>query len=108
MTNEQAVKVLTNNWQCIMFKKNNQCGGECKQCKWYISTETLCDAYNTAIERMSSTARWIVGKMWSEGCGMGEQYGYYFTCSKCGNKVKGGVTGCGIKFCEDCGSMMKG
>lgn len=107
MTNEQAAKALTNHWQCIMFKKNNQCSGECKSCKWYIPTEALCDAYNTAIERMTP-ARWIIGGIWSEGGGMGEQYGNYYTCSKCGNTVKGSYKECLIEYCKNCGSKMEG
>lgn len=47
---------------------------------------------------------WIKGAPWSTGVGMGEQYGYYYTCSECGHKVKGGYTSCDIKFCQECGS----
>lgn len=47
---------------------------------------------------------WVKGDPWTTGVGMGEQYGYYYTCSECGYKVKGGYKSCGIKFCQECGS----
>ena len=47
---------------------------------------------------------WLRGSLWSEGCGMGEQYGYYYTCSVCGHEFKGGYTKCNVQFCSKCGS----
>ena len=51
--------------------------------------------------------KWIGGEYWSEGCGMGEDYGYYYKCSLCGNQVKGGYTNCGYKYCSKCGAEME-
>ena len=50
---------------------------------------------------------WIKGKMWSEGIGMGETYGFYYTCSECNSSVKGGYDECGKNFCEKCGADMR-
>lgn len=51
--------------------------------------------------------KWIGDEYWSEGCGMGEDYGYYYKCSLCGNQVKGGYTSCGDKYCSKCGAEME-
>ena len=47
---------------------------------------------------------WIRDRSWSEGVGMGESYGHYWKCDKCGHleKSNGGV--CGCNFCSNCGS----
>ena len=50
---------------------------------------------------------WKKGKMWDEGFGMGESYGYYYTCSVCGHRVRGGYTSCDYRFCSSCGSRNK-
>ena len=52
--------------------------------------------------------RWIKKRYWSEGVGMGERYGYYYSCSKCGNLVRGGYNECGKKYCDECGARMDG
>ena len=52
--------------------------------------------------------RWIKKRYWSEGVGMGERYGYYYSCSKCGNLVCGGYDECGKKYCDECGARMYG
>lgn len=52
--------------------------------------------------------RWIKKRYWSEGAGMGERYGYYYSCSKCGNLVCGGYDECGKKYCDECGARMYG
>lgn len=52
--------------------------------------------------------RWIKNRYWSEGVGMGERYGYYYSCSKCGNCVRGGYDECGKKYCDECGALMDG
>ena len=52
--------------------------------------------------------RWIKKRYWSEGVGMGERYGYYYSCSKCGNLVRGGYDECGKKYCDECGARMDG
>lgn len=50
--------------------------------------------------------KWIAESFWSEGVGMGERYGYYFKCSCCGNRVKGGYKECNINYCDNCGALM--
>jgi hypothetical protein len=50
---------------------------------------------------------WIKQRMWSEGCGMGEQYGYWYECAWCGHEVQGGYTECGYNFCPKCGADMR-
>lgn len=50
---------------------------------------------------------WIRGDFWSEGCGMGEIYGYYYKCSECGAEVKGDYKKCDYNFCHNCGTIMK-
>lgn len=50
---------------------------------------------------------WIKGEPWSEGYGMGETYGYYYTCSKCGNLVQGDYNACDMKYCPNCGAGMR-
>ena len=50
--------------------------------------------------------RWIREDYWSQGVGMGESYGYYYICSKCGNLVRGGYNECGKKYCDECGARM--
>ena len=51
--------------------------------------------------------KWIQKEYWSEGCGMGETYGYYYECSKCGNLKKGGYDRCGVNYCPNCGADMR-
>ena len=48
--------------------------------------------------------KWIREDYWSEGVGMGESYGYYYKCPKCGNLVRGGYNECGKKYCDKCGA----
>ena len=66
-----------------------------ENCMWWSKCKT---------SEEQSHGQWIKGVPWSTGVGMGEQYGYYYTCSECGHKVKGGYKSCGIKFCQECGS----
>ena len=53
------------------------------------------------------TGKWIRGKSWSVGIGMGEQYGYFYKCSECGKEVKGDYTECTDRFCKSCGAKME-
>ena len=34
--------------------------------------------------------KWCKKNYWSAGIGMGESYGYWYSCSECGKQVKGG------------------
>lgn len=52
--------------------------------------------------------KWIRGDSWSEGIGMGEDYGFYYHCSLCLSTVKGDYDKCGFKYCPFCGSKMRG
>ena len=76
----------------------------------YIGREALDtrEKIFALVDRMPTMERqhgeWIKGDPWTTGVGMGEQYGYYYICSECGYKVKGGYTSCEIKFCQECGS----
>lgn len=47
---------------------------------------------------------WIKGRAWSEGHGMGEEYGFYYTCTECGKEIKGNYDKCYSVFCPECGS----
>ena len=53
------------------------------------------------------TGRWIKHTLWSEGCGMGESYGYYYMCSECGKEVRGGYKKCSNNYCPNCGAKME-
>lgn len=81
-------------------------------------TEDFKDGISTILEMMKTAptvdavpvrhGRWIKKRYWSEGVGMGERYGYYYSCSKCGNLVCGGYDECGKKYCDECGARMDG
>lgn len=47
---------------------------------------------------------WICDRSWSEGVGMGESYGHYWKCDKCGHLEQGDWGECGCNFCSNCGS----
>lgn len=65
----------------------------------------LIDIKNApTIEPERKKGHWIKVKMWSEGIGMGETYGFYYTCSECNFSVQGGYDVCGKNFCEKCGA----
>lgn len=60
-----------------------------------------------SVEHERKTGKWIRGKYWNVGIGMGEQYGYFYKCSECGKEVKGGYTECTDRFCKSCGAKME-
>jgi len=66
------------------------------------------DERDKILRNLCKTGRWINGEYWSEGCGMGETYGYYYKCSECGAEEKGGYEKCGYNFCPMCGAKMEG
>ncbi len=76
----------------------------------YLSTreETECFDYAIKVVDEHKTGRWINGDFWSEGCGMGETYGYYYKCSECGTEVNGDYKECKYNFCPNCGAKMEG
>lgn len=51
--------------------------------------------------------RWICSGSWSEGIGMGETYGCWWKCSKCGKVVKGDHDRCGYAYCPNCGKKLE-
>ena len=51
-------------------------------------------------------AEWIKKEYWSEGVGMGEDWGHYYECSACGERIKGYDTHLD-KYCRKCGAKMK-
>ena len=59
------------------------------------------------VRKRPAISAWIKQNMWSEGCGMGEQYGYWYKCAHCGWTVQGGYTSCGYNYCPKCGSDMR-
>ena len=66
------------------------------------------EAYSDLCLRASEqkVGKWIRGGFWSDGCGMGETYGYYYKCSECGAEVKNDYKKCGYNFCPNCGARM--
>ena len=82
---------------------------------YHHTTDTQHAALREALGRVETVdavpvkhGRWIKKRYWSEGVGMGERYGYYYSCSKCGNLVCGGYDECGKKYCDECGARMDG
>ena len=82
---------------------------------YHHTTDTQHQALREALGRVESVdavpvkhGRWIKKRYWIEGAGMGERYGYYYSCSKCGNLVCGGYDECGKKYCDECGARMDG
>ena len=51
---------------------------------------------------------WIAGESWSDGYGMGEQYGRCYVCSECSHIVQDNYIECSMNFCPNCGARMKG
>lgn len=90
--------------ECASCKHSNngECAytEECHKCMWESQYEQQAEAER----KPGKTGHWIPGEMWSEGIGMGESYGYYFTCSECGRRIKGGYPNCGEPYCSRCGS----
>ena len=60
-----------------------------------------------SVQPQPKKGTWIAGIYWSEGVGMGEDYGFYYKCSNCGNEIKGGYYGCDENFCSKCGADMR-
>ena len=59
------------------------------------------------VQSERKVGKWIRGKSWSEGAGMGESYGHYWKCNQCNNIVKGDWSQCGDNFCSECGADMR-
>lgn len=70
--------------------------------------DDFMQARDMAIDSLSQSERikghWICDRSWSEGVGMGESYGHYWKCDKCGHLEQGDWGECGCNFCSNCGS----
>lgn len=90
--------------ECASCKHSNngECAytEECHKCMWESQ-------YERQVEPERKLGKWIRGKYWNVGIGMGEQYGYFYKCSECGKEVKGGYTECTDRFCKSCGAKME-
>ena len=59
------------------------------------------------VRKRPVVSSWVRKNMWSEGFGMGEEYGYWYACHECGKQVQGGYAECGYNFCPNCGADMR-
>jgi len=91
------------NLNAISFYEANEHSKEA-----YMETKGMLKTLPTVDAVPVRLGRWIKKRYWSEGVGMGERYGYYYSCSKCGNLVCGGYDECGKKYCDECGARMDG
>lgn len=65
--------------------------------------------FSTAVEIADRPqGKWIRRESWSEGAGMGESYGFYYECSNCSKKIRGGYRDCGMNYCPNCGAEARG
>lgn len=75
---------------------------------WDISADEMIDGIKSlpSVTPQPKIGRWIRRDQWSEGVGMGENYGYYYQCSECEEIIQGGYTKCDSKYCPNCGAKM--
>ena len=52
MTNNEAIKVLLNEWKCIDRNDGVNCNRKCESCDLVMDTAVLKDAYNLAIDAL--------------------------------------------------------
>jgi len=52
MTNEQAIKVLLDEWKCIDRNDGINCDRQCEKCDLVMDSAILKDAYNMAIQAL--------------------------------------------------------
>ena len=52
MTNEEAIKVLLDEWKCIDRNDGINCDRKCESCDLVMDTFVLKDAYNMAIKAL--------------------------------------------------------
>lgn len=98
MTFEEKMEIVINNY----FKK---------ECSVNTSIrEAFEKGFRIGVKKRQSTqpehikGHWICDRSWSEGVGMGESYGHYWKCDKCGHLEQGDWGECGCNFCSNCGS----
>ena len=60
----------------------------------------------TILDRKNKEAHWIIDGMWEEGVGNAQDYGFYFRCSSCDDRIKGSYKVCNDKYCRNCGAKM--
>ena len=100
---------------CKMRHENGNClpmGGFCT-----AVNDEICAALQAAHawgmnelakgEGKQKKGKWLIDGYWSEVFGMGTSYGYYFKCSECGKRIRGGYF-CEDNFCPRCGADMRG
>lgn len=83
--------------------------GECYEVGETIVVVNHDDYYDLLCKSMENKPKqgeWIPKEMWTEGVGMGEQYGRYYECSECHREYRGGVESC-HNFCPNCGADMR-
>lgn len=66
-----------------------------EKCMWWSKCKGL--------EEQRPHGEWMLGECWSEGIGMGENYGQYKICPFCGYKAKEDPR----NFCQKCGADMR-
>lgn len=70
MTNEQAIKVLLDEWKCIDRNDGINCDRQCEKCDLVMDSAILKDAYNMAIKALSQepcdvAVSRILQRMWN-------------------------------------------
>ncbi len=111
---EALLERIDDIWDCadMVFEPNDHCchDGDCEGCKWAETKNAIRKIianFPAADMRSVVRGKWIRGDYWSEGCGMGESYGFYYKCSVCKDEVQGGYKDCGMKYCPNCGADMR-
>ena len=74
-----------------------------KACGGYLVPASIIKELPSAEPRRIK-GHWICDRSWSDGVGMGESYGHYWKCDKCGHLEQGDWGECGCNFCSNCGS----
>ena len=73
--------------------------------------EKVTDEVVKGLKQLPSAERvgkWIKGDYWTNGCGMSETYGYYYSCNLCNEEIIGDYDKCRYNYCPNCGARMKG
>jgi len=66
MNNEQAIKVLLDEWKCIDRNDGINCDRQCEKCDLVMDSAILKDAYNMAIKALSQeppTFNWVQNRV---------------------------------------------
>lgn len=90
-----------------------KCATECSCCEYYREFrysspyQDHCGLIEDAPSVSRKKGKWIAKRSWSEGFGMGENYGFYYECSECHKEVKGGYPECKDNYCPNCGAEME-